>query len=109
MKTFGRAATSKDGIKCKGCGMKATHFAVEDFRGSNQRVPHANLYGMDRDGTEVLFTHDHKLARALGGDDNLNNTQVMCSPCNTKKSIVEQGRLEKKKQLDNLAQKQEAS
>ncbi len=89
--------------------MKAAFFAVENFRGSNQSVPHANLYGVDREGNEVLFTHDHKLARSLGGADNLNNTQVMCSPCNTKKSIVEQGRLEKKKQLDNLAQKQEAS
>jgi hypothetical protein len=47
-----------------------------------------NLYGM-KDGNEVLFTHDHILARGLGGADDLTNSQTMCSPCNGNKSKAE--------------------
>lgn len=50
-----------------------------------QMAWHLNLYGV-REDEDVLFTHDHKLARALGGADNLSNAQLMCSPCNGKKS-----------------------
>jgi hypothetical protein len=37
----------------------------------------------------VLFTHDHTLARGLGGADAIENTTTMCSPCNQKKSRLE--------------------
>lgn len=50
---------------------------------------HFNLWAVDPDGTEVLMTHDHKLARALGGKNALENTQTMCSPCNGNKAVAE--------------------
>jgi len=84
MRTFGRAASSKSGIHCKACGLKATHFAIEGFTGSQIPSVHANLYGM-KHNVEVLFTQDHVLPVSRGGKDSLNNSQVMCQPCNSRK------------------------
>lgn len=84
MRTFGRAASNKSGIHCKVCGLKAQYFAVEGFKGSLLPSIHANLYGMSGD-KEVLFTHDHVIPKSRGGADNLNNSQVMCQPCNSRK------------------------
>lgn len=84
MKTFGRAASSKKGIHCKACGIMATHFAVEGFRNSVFPSIHANLYGI-KDDKEILFTQDHVIPKSRGGADNLNNSQVMCQPCNSSK------------------------
>lgn len=81
LKTF-----KANGTKCSCCGLEATHFAVE--RCAEQESYHLNLYGM-KDGQEVLFTHDHTLARSLGGRDHISNTTTMCSPCNFDKSIIE--------------------
>jgi len=50
---------------------------------------HLNLYGTDHNNKEVLFTHDHTLARGLGGADARDNTTTMCSPCNARKARVE--------------------
>ena len=83
MKTFARAGLSAAGMKCVCCGLEGTFFAVEQSPGQDSW--HLNLYGM-RDDEEVLFTHDHIKARALGGADNLSNAQLMCSPCNAQKS-----------------------
>lgn len=87
MKTFCRAAY-KGKLACVSCGLEGRFFGVETFSRGNQTMPHANLYGV-KDGEEILFTHDHILARALGGSDDLDNSQVMCSPCNSHKSIAE--------------------
>jgi 5-methylcytosine-specific restriction endonuclease McrA len=38
-----------------------------------------------RCGTEERLTVDHIVPRVLGGDDNLNNLQVLCSHCNSSK------------------------
>jgi hypothetical protein len=104
MKTFGRAAVLGN-MCCVSCGCKPQFFAVETFaRSKDQSIPHVNLYGMDGD-KEVLFTHDHILARSLGGADNLRNSQVMCSPCNSKKSVGE-GKLLIQRRLDKQAVKQ---
>jgi len=84
MRTFGRAASSKSGIHCKACGLKAQYFAVEGFKGSLLPSIHANLYGT-KDGKEVLFTQDHVVPRSRGGGNNLTNSQVMCQPCNSRK------------------------
>jgi len=79
------------GCKCVKCGLEAAHFAVERdlataARGGNY---HLNLWGV-KDGVEVLFTHDHILARGLGGKDRIENTQTMCCFCNWEKGEVEQ-------------------
>lgn len=86
MKTFGRAAHHSNGLRCVSCNLEAKFFAVESFCRAQDQTPHVNLYGVNDNGNEVLFTHDHILARSLGGADNLTNSQIMCSPCNNKKS-----------------------
>lgn len=70
---------------CISCGLQAKFFAVEE----NGSGWHLNLYGVSATGEEVLFTHDHTLARSLGGSDTPENTTTMCSPCNRAKSIGE--------------------
>lgn len=75
------------GLTCVHCGRVGTHFAVE--RSANQDVYHLNLWARDADGDEYLMTHDHILARSLGGGDRIENTQPMCSPCNAEKGVEE--------------------
>lgn len=78
------------GTKCSACGLEAQFYAVERPVQMNDGHPyHLNLWGIDPNGGEVLFTHDHTLARSAGGKDNLSNTTTMCSPCNFAKSLVE--------------------
>lgn len=75
------------GTVCACCGRKGTHFALE--RGVAESTYHLNLWATDENGDEYLMTHDHILARSLGGADNLSNTQTMCSPCNAEKAVEE--------------------
>ncbi len=78
------------GTVCSCCGLKATHFAVEKHKSADPNLfPHLNLWGINSKGEEVLFTHDHTLARSLGGLDALKNTTTMCSVCNEDKSVEE--------------------
>lgn len=79
LQTFAKSCT------CSACGLVATHFAVE-----NNSNWHLNLWA-DRgpEKNEMLFTHDHTLARGLGGADNESNVTTMCAKCNHKKSIGE--------------------
>jgi hypothetical protein len=82
---------AEKGLVCSCCGLKATHFAIErNFTLAAKDGPyHLNLYGVDAKGDEVLFTHDHILARALKGKDVLENTQTMCCYCNWAKGLIE--------------------
>ena len=89
LRTFARAAQAGR-LYCAECGCKASFFSVDTFAHNKADFnPHLNLYGYNDAGEEVLFTHDHIVARALGGADNLSNTQVMCSPCNNRKGQFE--------------------
>lgn len=72
-------------LACTNCGYEAKFFAVEDFTRNSKMSPHINLYG----DADVLFTHDHTVARAMGGADDSQNIQVMCFPCNSRKGSVE--------------------
>ena len=76
------------GTNCSCCDNKASFFAVERSFGTNSPY-HLNLYGIDKDGSEILFTHDHILARSLGGSDTIDNTRTSCGPCNWKKGQLE--------------------
>jgi hypothetical protein len=96
LKTFYRAARSPKGLECVRCGLVGAFFALETTPG--QESTHLNLYGI-KDDTEILFTHDHKHARALGGADNLSNTQVMCSPCNGNKAKGESKEAARRRKL----------
>lgn len=79
LQTFAKSCT------CSDCGLEATHFAVE-----NNSNWHLNLWA-DRgpDKKEMLFTHDHTLARGLGGADDESNVTTMCAKCNHEKSVGE--------------------
>lgn len=88
LRTFARAHKFNQ-FECVTCKCKPSFFAVENFTRSPHSFPHINLYGVDATGKEILFTHDHITARALGGADSIKNVQLMCSPCNSKKGKVE--------------------
>ena len=73
----------KKGTVCVTCGLEADYFKVERF--PNDNGFHLNLYGIDHEGDEVLFTKDHIIPKAKGGKNNQENYQTMCSPCNFEK------------------------
>jgi len=77
-KTF---ATS--GIYCINCGLKAKYFAKERYITSSKY--HFNLYGINDENEEILFTKDHIIPKSKGGKDELTNYQTMCCKCNSKK------------------------
>jgi hypothetical protein len=83
LKTFFRS-----GVQCPCCTNKGSFFAVERSYGSLGGY-HINLYGVDAENNEVLFTHDHIIARGLGGEDNIGNSRTMCGPCNWEKGKLE--------------------
>lgn len=68
------------GTTCVECGLKASYFVKE--KSVMEEPWHLNLYGIDEDGKEVLFTHDHIMPKSKGGRDILDNTQTMCCHCN---------------------------
>jgi hypothetical protein len=75
------------GCRCSACGIPAVHFQLErEGSGDPDRPWCLQLYGQHPNGTWVRFTHDHTLARALGGADDLSNTTTMCAPCNRQKA-----------------------
>lgn len=71
------------GVQCVTCGLKGEYFSLEYLEGDNhgKEHPHLNLYGVE-DGIPVLMTHDHINPLSNGGEDNNDNMQTMCSPCN---------------------------
>jgi hypothetical protein len=89
LKTFAVKGTS-----CSKCGIQATHFAIEnnhrnlDTDRGEYSGYHLNMWAI-KDGEEILMTHDHTIARGLGGEDGINNTSTMCHDCNTKKAVEE--------------------
>jgi hypothetical protein len=56
---------------------------------SQPESPHANLYGVGRDGKLVLFTKDHIQPKSKGGSNNLWNLQTMCETCNCEKGSMD--------------------
>ena len=101
------------GIQCShdGCPLCGSFFAVERTPPSklNPRYYHPhygryhiNLWGIDANGNEVLFTHDHIFARALGGSDTLSNSVTMCKKHNQVKSQLESRVAELLQKADEL-------
>lgn len=97
LKTFAKTGTS-----CSCCGIEAEYFAVE--KNNKDQHYHLNLWGKDKENKPILFTHDHILARSLGGADNLTNTETMCSPCNFEKSLIEMKIKQTPEKRDELLQ-----
>lgn len=75
------------GCTCVKCGLKANYFALERDSKSfgNTNRYHFNLYGVDQDGNEILFTKDHIIPRSRGGKNRVENYQTMCCICNVAK------------------------
>lgn len=96
LKTF-----ATKGICCIDCGIKASFFAVERHMGNENY--HINLYAVNNNGEEIMMTHDHVIARSLGGADNISNTQTMCTICNSKKSVWENELLRSRSKMKSLA------
>jgi len=71
------------GIKCVCCGLEAKYFAKEKCPTSSRF--HFNLYGIDDENMEILFTKDHIVPKSKGGKNELTNYQTMCCKCNSKK------------------------
>jgi hypothetical protein len=71
------------GTTCVDCGLEAQYFIME--RQGHFGQFHFNLYGLDDQGNEILFTKDHVVPRSRGGKDELKNYQPMCTICNNKK------------------------
>lgn len=79
-------------IDCACCAVKGAFFAIERSVSKDGKPAgnyHLNLWGLNDFDEEILMTHDHKLARSLGGKDKLENTETMCGPCNWKKGGLE--------------------
>ena len=85
LRTFARDAGD---LRCAHCGIEGKFFSIDSHR-DQLDYTHLNLYAIDNKDEEVLMTCDHILARGLGGEDDLSNTQVLCSPCNAIKSAQE--------------------
>ena len=71
-----------DRLKCVTCGMEGTYFLIQKSIGTDHKVYHANLYGIDKNGEEMMLTKDHIIRRRDGGPDHPDNMQVMCGNCN---------------------------
>jgi hypothetical protein len=85
------------GVVCARCGLAATHFALERDGAAQQASRyHLNLWGVDDEGNEVLFTHDHIVPLGREGTNTLDNTQPMCGPCNWDKNDQLESELEAK-------------
>lgn len=81
-----------DGLDCKypGCARCGNVFAIEKHHFVPGNRYHLNLYGTSEIDPELmLFTADHKIAKALGGADQESNMQTMCFEHNNLKSKEE--------------------
>lgn len=73
----------KENLTCVCCGIKANKWIA--FKAKHQ-PPVLNLYGQNENGEDILFTRDHIIPKAFGGNDDLKNLRVMCKICNEKRS-----------------------
>lgn len=73
------------GIKCVHCGIEGKYF-VKEKRMGEIKFHHLNLYGINKNGKEILINIDHIVPKSKGGYDSLDNYQTMCEPCNLLKS-----------------------
>lgn len=82
---------AQHGTVCETCGLCGAffvlerHLATSHYREKGCTRYHFNLYGIDEDGQEILFTKDHIVPKSKGGADNLKNLQTMCIICNAEK------------------------
>lgn len=71
------------GTTCVCCGLVGQYF-YKDRRPSDDGY-HFNLYGIDKNGIEVMMTKDHVNPRSAGGENVISNYQPLCERCNINK------------------------
>lgn len=71
------------GFKCVVCGTEGKFFIM--VRGEKEKRFHLELVGETTDGKLVMMTKDHIVPKSLGGKDELENYQTMCTTCNVAK------------------------
>ena len=86
--TSQRYQVFNNSIICCDCGLKASHLASERDVLLDTDKYHMNMYGIDENGEEVLFTKDHIKPKSKGGRDHILNYQTMCTVCNSKKGNI---------------------
>jgi 5-methylcytosine-specific restriction endonuclease McrA len=74
----------KKSNKCCYCGLTGETFQLEKNPKSNG-YHILNLYGYTVDKEKTMLTFDHIIPKSLGGTKDLNNGQVLCQKCNSKK------------------------
>lgn len=74
------------GTDCVECGLKGSFFALEHHSADTSEKCHLNLYGIDKQGEEVMMTKDHIIPRSKGGKNVLSNYQPLCIKCNQQKA-----------------------
>ena len=74
------------GTDCVKCGIKGKFFALEQCACDKSLKFHFNLYGIDKNGYEVMITKDHIIPRSKGGKNTLANYQPLCINCNQRKA-----------------------
>lgn len=98
-----RMLTYTKGTSCVTCNKEAHFFMLERMRNDKSKG-HLNLYHRREDGSLVMMTSDHIIAKSRGGSDHhLDNRQPMCCYCNFRKGNLLPGETPKKKEreLDN--------
>ena len=71
---------SRDGSKCMMCGVEPKYFALGKDKTGRW---HLDLYGGDVDH---MFTIDHIHPKSKGGENTMENYQLLCKICNEDKS-----------------------
>ena len=68
-------------LKCWSCGLEANMFVLNKGQNDHVSKPTLDLYA-GHDGVYTLMTRDHIIPRSLGGNDEVANLRIGCSPCN---------------------------
>jgi len=74
----------RHGLKCKCCGSRAIFAMIEKDENCKNGLFHLVIYTRKGNEEEKL-TIDHIIPRALNGEDNEENYQVLCEKCNREK------------------------
>lgn len=92
-----RMLTYTKGTCCVNCEKEAHFFILEKMR-NDHSSGHLNLYHSRSDGSLVMMTSDHIIAKSRGGSNvHLENRQPMCCYCNFRKSNLLPGEVHPKK------------
>lgn len=77
------------GTCCEECGLCGHFFALERHSLSSHYTDkqryHFNLYGINENNEEILFTKDHITPKSKRGADSIDNMQTLCIICNLEK------------------------